>query len=175
MNKLNHCSMYQTASTLHRELLSIWYSMFYDMNNHSHFHFVPWLAVLHSFSSQERDNEDEKRIPITDTTIGKWLVVTPPLLYHERKISCNLQSYQEWPEPRVRAEWGQVCDTGRVFRGGSPSPVNTVCPSSSGQHPALRPGWCLGLPSVTISSDMASSLAVLWHNNIIPVLWHSDN
>ena len=57
------------------------YSLFMIGTNYSLFIIlVARFTVLELFSSQERDNEDEKRIPINQYNIGKWLVVTPPLL-----------------------------------------------------------------------------------------------
>ena len=48
------------------------------------------------------------------------------------------------------------------------------CPSSR-VRPVLRPGhWCLAAQCHYVSSDMASTEAVLSHNNITPILWHSD-
>ena len=85
----------------------------------------------------------------------------------------------------MRAEWGGSGVWHMMCIWGSPSAhqwpvlaVYTLRPSSTASllqapgHPGLACAWPVSLSVVT---NTTSSLAVLCHNNIIPILWHGDS
>ena len=150
---------------------------------------VARFTVLVLFSSQERDNEDEKRIPINQYKYWKMVSgYTSFVTMKRRKISI-IQCFRPPPclicwghqtlyEGRVR--WVR-CVTHDVYLrlpiSGSPvasiASVHTApilhCQAAGSRPP--RPGLCLAWPvSLSVVTNTTSSLAVLCHNNIIPIL-----
>ena len=118
-------------------------------------------------------------------------MVTPPLL------PWRGGRYQRmWPPPCL-ISWGHQtlyegrvrwvrCVTHDVYLrlpiSGSPvasiASVHTApilhCQAAGSRPP--RPGLCLAWPvSLSVVTNTTSSLAVLCHNNIIPILWHGDS